>query len=171
MATLVGAAILVLAAAIVLPDFLRSLRASPRTDPGVGAPLIPGSVNDPSVLALQARLDSLAIMIGSGVGGVAGGGVGSAVSGSEVGLARGLGANTISDAEIQSIVERTAGAASAAGAAGGTNTGTVAGEGIGSGLVSFILGAPAGALRAAAASDLLKTGGLADRLGLPKWGG
>ncbi len=183
MATLIGAAILVFAAAIVIPDVLRSLRTTkPADNPNVGGSLIPGSVNDPAVLALQARLDSLAIAIGSGVGGIAGGGAGAAVSSAEVQAARGLGTSTISESEIDSIVARTAAAASAAGAATGVNAGTVAGEGVGSGVASFILGTGSGAGRAAAVKglgtptfdwvkDLLAPGGLADRLGLPKIGG
>lgn len=128
---------------------------------------MPGGINDPAIADLNSRLDGLAIAIGTIAGRSVGSGAGAAVSGAEVGVAHGLGANTISDAEIRSIVERTAAAGQGAGAAAGTNAGELAGGGIGSGIASFPIAVVEGAFRGGgeAFNRLFR---LADQIGFPK---
>lgn len=116
MASLVGFAILAIAAAVVIPDLLRASRASSSVAGTSASPsILPAGVNDANLQNLQASIDRLAIIVGSGVGGGVAGAAGATVSGGQVGVARGLGANPISPEETKQLAEN----ASSSGAAGG----------------------------------------------------
>lgn len=140
MASLVGFAILALAAAVVIPDVLRSARASSSSRSATGTALTPPGSNDPNILAIESQISQLAVIVGSIAGRATGGGAGAAVSGAESGISSGLGANPVPFDEAQKNVENAYSSGVAGGGATGVNSGAFSGATIG----SFITGLPGG---------------------------
>ncbi len=145
MASLIGFAILALAAAVVVPDLLRASRASSRDRDLTGSALTPPGANDPNLLAIESQIAKLSVVVGSLAGRAAGGATGGAVSGAEVGLSRGLGSNPISFDEAQRNVD----AAYTSGVAGGSAAGANVGGGIGAAIGAGVIALPGGAVTAA----------------------
>lgn len=140
MATLVGFAILALAAAVVIPDVLASARSSSSAKENTGSALTPPGSNDPNILALESQISQLAVIVGSIAGRGAGAGAGAAVSGAESGISKGLGSNPVPFEEAQRNVENAYSSGVAGGGSVGVNSGGFAGSAIG----AFLTGLPGG---------------------------
>lgn len=140
MGSLVGFAILAIAAAVVVPDLLRSARSSSSSAVAAGSSPVPIGANDPNLLAIESQISTLAIAVGSIAGRGAGAGAGASVSGAESGISKGLGANPVPFAEAQKNVANSYSSGVAGGGASGANAGGFSGAAVG----AFVTGLPGG---------------------------
>lgn len=143
MGSLVGLAILAVAAAVVVPDLLRASRTSSSSSSGTSP--TPVGANDPSLLALESQISSLALLVGSIAGRGTGAAAGAGVSGAESGISKGLGANPVPFAEAQQNVSNAYSSGVAGGGASGVNAGGFSGAAVG----AFVTGLPGGIVEGA----------------------
>lgn len=161
-----GLVVLVLVGGIVVLILLESKRKSGGTSTGVST----GATNDPyatQLISLQSQIIDASGALGKTAGGSVGAAAGSAVSSGEQNVAKGLGATPLTEQQIYDLSHNSAQNGLVAGTTVGANVGSAAGGAAGAGPFDFI----AGFFSGAASSELLRKGGIADRLNLPKWGG
>jgi hypothetical protein len=129
-----------------------------------------GLTNDPyatQLISLQSQIIDASGALGKTAGGSVGAAAGSAVSSGEQNVAKGLGATPLTDQQIYDLSHNAAQNGLVAGTTVGANASSAAGGAAGAGLFDFI----AAWFSGAASSEFLRSGGVADRLNLPKWGG
>jgi hypothetical protein len=169
-----GLVVLVLVGGIIVLIFLESKR---KTGAATTAPAA-GLTNDPyatQLISLQSQIIDASGALGKTAGGAAGAVTGYGVSSAEQNVAKGLGETPVDPATIARLQNNAAQNGLTAGATVGANVGGAGGGALGGGVGGFFGGLGTSLHNAGVswdfAADWLKTGGTADQLGLPKWGG